>query len=799
VATIYIDNKPYEVKNGQNLLAACLSLGFNVPYYCWHPALNSVGACRMCAIKQFKDENDTRGKIVMSCMTPAADGTRISIEDKQVRDFRRAVSEWLMTNHPHDCPVCDEGGECHLQDMTHMTGQVYRRFRFKKRTYSNQDLGPYVTHEMNRCIQCYRCVRFYRDYAGGRDLQTFAWHNHVYFGRDKDGPLENEFSGNLIEICPTGVFDDKPFSRHYTRKWDLQTAPSICTHCGLGCNIIAGERYGTLRRIRNRYHHQVNGYFLCDRGRFGFEFVNSADRLTQPQVFTNGRLESTSVESTLKQIAPLFREHPGVIGIGSPTASLEANFALRTLVGPENFYYGISDGQAELLETVLPILADGSVPAASILDAHQADAVLVLGEDLFEIAPRLGLAVRLSVRNSPMEIARKLRIDEWNAAAVSEAVQDRKGPLFIFSPGPTDLDEIATIAHRCGNDETLGLARAVIYQLDSSRPGVNSISTETAKFAKNIADALANANRPLVVTGVSSGRKSLLLAAAAITHILKSRQKNVRICFTVPHCNSLGLAMLAPKHISAAIGALESGKASSIIIIENALNKILGADIADKLLRAARQRITIEYLRDNVPSNVDFVLPAATFAESQGTFINNETRAQRFFKVFAPRNSTRETWRWLREIAVAAGIDEMADWHTFDDLIAALTKALPQFEPLARIAPDASFRICGQKIARQHYRYSGRTTMSAQIDVNEPEPPQDSDSPLTYTMEGFQGRPPSSLIQRYWNPGWNSVQALNKFQHEIGGELRGGDPGFRLIEPTGRGASKFLVYPEGRE
>ena len=136
--------------------------------------------------------------------------------------------------------------------MTLMTGHVYRRTRFRKRTYPNQYLGPFLTHEMNRCIQCYRCVRFYRDYAGGRDLDVFGCHDHVYFGRQKDGVLENEFSGNLVEICPTGVFTDKTFQKRYTRKWDLQTAPSICVHCGVGCNTIPGERYGELRRIRSQ-------------------------------------------------------------------------------------------------------------------------------------------------------------------------------------------------------------------------------------------------------------------------------------------------------------------------------------------------------------------------------------------------------------------------------------------------------------------------------------------------------------------------------------------------------------------
>ena len=254
-ATIFVEEKPSRRRRRTNLLAACLALGFDLPFFCWHPALHSVGACRQCAVKKFKRlKKDTRGRLVMACMTAAAPGSRISIDDAEAREFRASVAEWLMVHHPHDCPVCDEGGECHLQDMTVMTGHAYRRYRGTKRTFRNQDLGPFVNHEMNRCIQCYRCTRFYNDYAGGGDLAVFGSRDRLYFGRHEDGTLESEFSGNLVEVCPTGVFTDKTLKLHYTRKWDLATAPSVCVHCGLGCNTIPGERYGVLRRIRNRYN-----------------------------------------------------------------------------------------------------------------------------------------------------------------------------------------------------------------------------------------------------------------------------------------------------------------------------------------------------------------------------------------------------------------------------------------------------------------------------------------------------------------------------------------------------------------
>ncbi len=341
---IIIDNKEYEVHpqdHDKDLLTALLHLGVEVPYFCWHPALGSVGACRQCAVRVYHDPDDTRGELQMACMVPVKHGLRASVEDPEAVLFRRRVIELLMLNHPHDCPVCDEGGECHLQDMTVLTGHVYRRYQGKKRTYRNQYLGPFVTHEMNRCIQCYRCVRFYREYAGGRDFDVFASKNHVYFGRFEDGPLESEFAGNLVEVCPTGVFTDKTLAQHYARKWDLETAPSTCPHCGLGCNTIPGARYGSLRRIRARFNKDVNGYFLCDRGRYGYEYVNDAARLRRPRA---GR----GIHEEVDWMRAMVEAHEGlaqcgrVIGLGSPRASLEANFALRTLVGEDAFFSGLS-------------------------------------------------------------------------------------------------------------------------------------------------------------------------------------------------------------------------------------------------------------------------------------------------------------------------------------------------------------------------------------------------------------------------------------------------------------------------
>ncbi|MGD0234849.1 MAG: NADH-quinone oxidoreductase subunit NuoG [Syntrophorhabdales bacterium] len=799
--TIYIDNKPYEVKEGQSLLQACLSLGFNVPYFCWHPVLKSVGACRQCAVKVFRDEKDTRGRIVMSCMTAADNGTRLSIDDPDARKFRASVIEWLMLNHPHDCPVCDEGGECHLQDMTVVTGHVYRKTRFKKRTHRNQDLGPFVNHEMNRCIQCYRCARFYNDYAMGRDFGVFASHDSVYFGRHHDGVLESPFSGNLVEVCPTGVFTDKTLKRHYTRSWDLQTAPSICRHCGLGCNTIPGERYATLRRIRNRYNGEVNGYFLCDRGRFGYEFVNSTQRILKSMLreTRDAARQPVTKERVIAALAGVVSGGGGrIIGIGSPRASLEANFVLRTLVGPAHFYAGLSESEHGLLTAQLDILQKGPARIPSLSRVAAADAIFLLGEDVTNIAPMLDLALRQSVRQKPLEIATNMKIPLWDDSGVRNAVQNERGPLFIAAPQGTMLDEIATATYRAAPYDIARLGCAVARAIDPHAPEVSEPDEAVRSLAERIATALAGANRPLVISGPGCGSLAVIRAAANVVQALHAKGVPAELCFTAPECNSLGLALMEARPLKAAFDAVEKGEADAVIVLENDLFRRAEDARVTRFLEGCKHVIVLDQLTTPTTTKADYVLPAATFAEADGTLVNNEGRAQRSYRVSPAPEGVLESWRWLTEVSLSSGRKEAASWKDPDGIISALAEALPVFAPVTAAAPPASFRIAGQKIPRQPHRYSGRTAMTANISVNEPKQSEDMDSPLAFSMEGYEGIPPSPLIARFWAPGWNSVQAVNKFQSEIAGPLLGGDPGKRLLEPRAESAGHgyFQEVPE---
>lgn len=797
MATIHVDGKDLEVDGADNLLQACLSLGLDIPYFCWHPALGSVGACRQCAVKQYTDENDKRGRLVMSCMTPATDNTWISIEDEEAKVFRASVVEWLMTNHPHDCPVCEEGGHCHLQDMTVMTGHNERRYRFTKRTHQNQELGPFIAHEMNRCIACYRCVRFYKDYAGGTDLGVFGAHDNVYFGRVEDGVLESEFSGNLTEVCPTGVFTDKTHSERYNRKWDMQFAPSICHGCSSGCNISPGERYGELRRIENRYNGSVNHYFLCDRGRFGYGYVNRKDRPRQPLLLESQA--KLSLDAALDKAADLLRGR-NIVGIGSPRASLESNYALRELVGAAHFYSGMEAGELRRVRQVLDILNNSPLPVPSLREVEDHDAVFVLGEDLTQTAARMALALRQSVKGKAEAMAEAMRVQPWLDAAVKNIGQHEMSPLFIASLTATKLDDIAEECAHAAPDDLARLGFAVAHAIDASAPAVTGLDPEALALAQRIAEALLAGKRPLIVSGTSLGNDALLQAAANIAKALHAQGKAGSLSMIVPEANSLGLAMLGGESLDAALAALTSGAADAVVVLENDLYTRVAASKVDAALAAAKVIIVADHQRTATSERAQLLLPAASFAEGDGTLVSQEGRAQRFFQVFDPAyldasNLVHEGWRWLHALR-ATLLDQPIDWTQLDHVTAACASVTPQLQGIIAAAPSASFRIKGLKLAREPLRYSGRTSMRANISVHEPRTSQDNDTAFAFSMEGYSGSAePRQQVPFAWSPGWNSPQAWNKFQDEVGGSLRAGDPGQRLIEPQGDRLAWFATIP----
>ncbi len=608
--------------------------------------------------------------------------------------------------------------------------------------------------------------------------------------------LESEFSGNLTEVCPTGVFTDKTHSERYNRKWDMQFAPSICHGCSSGCNISPGERYGEIRRIENRYNGSVNHYFLCDRGRFGYGYVNREDRPRQPLLVLSK--QKLSLDGALDQAAALLKERK-VVGIGSPRASLESNFALRELVGEGNFYSGINEGELDRLRLILQVMQEGPLPVPSIRDIEDHDAVFVLGEDLTQTAARIALALRQSVKGKAVEMAADMKVQPWLDAAVKNIAQHAQNPLFIASVSATRLDDVAEETVHAAPDDLARLGFAVAHAIDPSAPSVADLDPQAQAFAQRIADALLAAKRPLVVSGNSLGNKALIEAAANIAKALKQREKNGSISLVVGEANSLGLALFGGDSVEAALERLTSGQADAVVVLENDLYRRTDAARVDAALAAAKVVIVADHQQTATTAKAHLVLPAASFAEGDGTLVSQEGRAQRFFQVFDPtyydaRNMVREGWRWLHAIhSTLQG--KRVDWTQLDHVTEAVAEAKPILAGIRDAAPAASFRIKGlagprtaplqraYRHARQYQRARAAHPAGHRLGVRL----------LHGRLLRQPGRPSADPVRLV--AGLELPQAWNKFQDEVGGHLRAGDPGVRLIEPKGEGLDWFQAVP----
>ena len=606
---LIIDTIEIDAPAGTLILEAARSAGIMIPHFCYHPALGNAGACRVCAVKIL--EGPIKG-IQMSCMTPVQEGMVVSTTDDDAVAMRRHVIEWLMINHPHDCPVCDEGGECLLQDYTIAAGHGIRRYQGKKRTYTNQYLGEHIQHEMNRCIQCYRCVRFYQDFAGGTDLGVMGRASMVYYGRFSEGKLESPFSGNLPDLCPTGVYTDKS-ARFRARYWDYDMAPSVCPHCSLGCATIPAARYRELLKIMARRNDAVNGWFLCDRGRFAEHGVNSPERPRTPLL--DGR--ETSWEEALATLAARIGEFREVHGsgalavVGSARLALEGNLQaalLAEFLAAGALCYFVDQEEAAATTAAVSLLTRDT--AVSTAEVEHADCIAIVRCDLREQGPMMLLAVRQA----------------WRRGA-----------------------EIFLVGDDCPQEQA------------------ESVSVATTRVPSLADISFAGYTNPVVICAPSSsGTKEFAEAA-------RSGAKPV---FLLSGPNAFAAALLTREHRAVSLAeAIGSGKIRGILAFE--------ADIPEELLSG----ISLLAIADRFPSEAmkksAVFLPTTAWVEMDGTFINNEGRAQRFRKVMnpglpikgldpalhpprvhrkdAPGGEPRPAWRIIADLAERLGAERVAE------------------------------------------------------------------------------------------------------------------------------------------
>ncbi|MFO8082756.1 MAG: NADH-quinone oxidoreductase subunit NuoG [Desulfobacterales bacterium] len=622
---LMIDNQRIEVAQGLKVIEAAEHLGIMIPRFCYHKALGSVGACRMCAVKFI--EGPIKG-IHMSCMVDAQDGMVVSTTAPDVVEFRKYVIELLMLNHPHDCPVCDEGGHCLLQDTTVSGGHGLRRYMGQKRTYRDQYLGHAVAHEMNRCIHCYRCVRFYQEFCGYRDFGALQIGSRVFFGSFADGPLESPFAGNLVDICPTGVFTDMT-SRYRVRRWDLERGPSVCIHCSLGCNTIAGARYREVLRHEARFNENVNGYFICDRGRFGFQYESHEDR---PRIARIDGVETdvqNAVEAAAQKIDDILtRFGPEAVAcLGSSRNSLETQAMLHKFCRTKNIsklVYFIDQAMANKVKSAVSRLNTGL--SISMKDIEKADFILALGVDAVNEAPMLTLAMRQAACKAAVVVVADPRpIDlpfEFEHFALPG--ESLKHFLFAFVKKAFTVEEYKKLDNR---------AQSFFANFpDGFLPEGFQMYCPYDERLKALAEKLQKSNNPVFICGTQIVDETLPEAVADAAEILFQTKTKAGLFFVFPGANSFGAALWDRSEkccFDDIIVSIEQGKTRVLVVVEN--NPMFQYP-DQRRLKEAIKRLDLFVVMDYLPSptmrRADIFIPSKTVFESGGSFINQEGRIQ---------------------------------------------------------------------------------------------------------------------------------------------------------------------------
>ena len=327
-----IDDIEVTVPEGTTILEAAKSAGIRIPHLCYQRSLKIVATCRLCLV-----EVERTPKLQTACSTVVRDGMVVRTASPRVQKARRAVLEFLLINHPLDCPVCDQAGECDLQDYVFEYGAAESRYGEEKRRYPRQDIGPRIVRDMNRCVHCTRCVRFCRDVVGSEEYGVFERGARTTVGTYVDRALEHNYQGSLVELCPVGALTSRDF-RFRSRVWRLVSTASICPGCSRGCNIFIDSREGTIYRFRARRNDEVNGEWLCDEGRMSYHRVNDADRILTPVQMVDGLEKKVDWEEALSVIGDALRkilsDHgPSAVGgIGSSSCTNEENYLVATFI-----------------------------------------------------------------------------------------------------------------------------------------------------------------------------------------------------------------------------------------------------------------------------------------------------------------------------------------------------------------------------------------------------------------------------------------------------------------------------------
>ena len=657
MVNIEIDGENIEAKDGAMIIEAADDAGIEIPRFCYHKKLSVAANCRMCLV-----EVEKAAKPLPACATPVTDGMKVFTRSHKAVDAQKSVMEFLLINHPLDCPICDQGGECDLQDLAMGYGSSHSQYFEQKRVVKDKNIGPLISTDMTRCIHCTRCVRFGEEIAGVRELGATGRGEHMQIGTYIEKAVSSELSGNVIDLCPVGALTSKPF-RFHARSWEMDKRRSVAAHDCVGSNVNIESLRGEVRRVTPVENESINETWISDRDRFSYEGVNSEDRLTVPMIKRDGEWQEsdwqTALDCTVTGLKKVLEKHgAGQLGaLTSSSSTVEEMYLLQKLVrglGSSNIDHRLQQQDFSDQDAMPAYLSLGQ----SIAELENLDAVLLVGSNVRLDQPMINHRIR------------KASIKGASVMAINPVD-------YAFN---YDLSS-KSIASPSGMEQSLaGVAKALIDSGATAPKGLAELlaGVSVAETDRHMADTLKSGTRSTVLIGsyamscpASSGLRSLAAAVATMS--------DATFGYLTPGANSAGgyLAGALPHRAAAGKGAAFGLNAQSMWD-EKLAGYLLQAvepefdcahpEVAISALNNAEFVVSLSaYKSDTLLACADVLLPVAPFTETSGTFVNIEGDWQSFQGAVKPRGEARPAWKVLRVLGNLFHLDGF-EYDSSDEL-----------------------------------------------------------------------------------------------------------------------------------
>ncbi|GAB7562256.1 NADH-quinone oxidoreductase subunit NuoG [Methylobacillus methanolivorans] len=646
---IEIDGKQVEVEHGSTIIDAADQLGIAIPRFCYHKKLSVAANCRMCLVQVEKF-----AKPLPACATPVADGMKIFTRSKAAVEAQQSVMEFLLINHPLDCPICDQGGECDLQDIAVAYGAPASRYTEEKRVVINKNIGPLVSTDMTRCIQCTRCVRFLKEVGGMMELGLINRGEHAEITAYVDKSVDSELSGNIIDLCPVGALTSKPF-RYTARSWELTRRPSIAPHDGLGAHIEVHIKDGKVLRVLPREKETINECWLSDRDRFSYDGLNSPDRLKVPMVKHNGAWHETDWKTALElaagQIKDIVNSEGGdALGVlVSPNSTMEEAYLATKFahgLGSDNVDYRLRHTDFRHDGKRLGVIWMG----CNIPDVQEMDRILVIGGNLRNEHPLLAQRIRRAVANGA-ELSVVNPLDEDPLIPIKHKAicspNDMVNVLSQILKAVSGMERLSLCLPKSLSELLEGVkvwdnSKAIALSLTGHGETMDLISPRSAVFLGNISQ-----HHPRY-TEIFSLAEAISSLCGATFGVLSAG------------ANSVGANLVGAMPKAGGLNArtmLESPRKAYLLMNVEPELDCHNPSLATNAMQQAECVVALTaYKSEALERDADIMLPIAPFTETSGTFMSMEGRVQSFAAVTKALGEARPGWKVLRVLGNLAGV-----------------------------------------------------------------------------------------------------------------------------------------------